>query len=103
MKAIDIATRNHVSTDDVQEICRELGIPFELEKDLKDQDIFLIEKKIEVIKIKKAQKAEDAKKGKKIKLKRKVHVPKESKDTPGLKLPRHQRPERRRSRQSRKR
>jgi hypothetical protein len=87
MKAIDIATRNHVSTEDVQEICRELGIPFELEKDLKDQDTFLIEKKIEVIKIKKAQKAEEAKKGKKIKLKRKVHVPKESRETPGAETP----------------
>jgi hypothetical protein len=32
MKAIDIATRNHVSTEDVQEICRELGIPLSLKR-----------------------------------------------------------------------
>ena len=80
MKAIDIATRNHISTEDVEEVCKELGITFELEKEFSEQDIFLVEKKIEVIKTKKAQKAEDVKKGKKIKLKRKVHVSKEIKE-----------------------
>ena len=77
MKATDIATRNHISMDDLEEVCKELKIPFASEQELSDQNIFLIEKKIEVIKIKNAQKNEELKKNKKIKLKRKVQLPKE--------------------------
>ena len=48
MKAVDIATRNHVSVDDIINVCEELGIPFEDENaELTEKDVFLVEKKIE--------------------------------------------------------
>ncbi len=81
MKAIEIARRNHISMEDMMEVCRELEIACETEEfDLQEKNIFLIEKKIEAIKKRKAQQIEESKKGKKIKLKRKVQVPKEGKD-----------------------
>ncbi len=67
--------------DDMMEVCRELEIACESEESvLLEKDIFLIEKKIEAIKKRKAQQIEDSKKGRKIKLKRKVHMPKEGKE-----------------------
>ncbi len=79
MKAIEIATRNHITVDDLLEVCKSVGISCEGEQsDLKDQDIFLVEKKIEVIREKRIQKA--SVKGKKIKLKRKVQVSREIKE-----------------------
>ncbi|HOM86657.1 MAG TPA: translation initiation factor IF-2 [Spirochaetota bacterium] len=89
MKAIDVATKNHVSTDDVIKICKELGIPCDNEQsDLHNDDVFLIEKKIQIIKEHRAQEAkkliQQAELKKKIKLKRKVHVAKElKKETDG--------------------
>ncbi|MBN1531122.1 MAG: translation initiation factor IF-2 [Spirochaetes bacterium] len=84
MKAIDIATRNHISMEDMLEVCRELEIACEGEaSDLPDKDVFLIEKKIEVIKKRKAEKVESLKKGKKIKLKRKVHIAQDIKQKQG--------------------
>ncbi len=81
MKAIEIARRNHISWEDMMEVCRELEIACETEEsDLQEKNIFLIEKKIEAIKKRKAQQIEDSKKGKKIKLKRKVQVPKDGKE-----------------------
>ncbi|MBN2158177.1 MAG: translation initiation factor IF-2 [Spirochaetes bacterium] len=81
MKAIEISRRNHISMEDMMEVCRELEIKCETEEsDLPEKDIFLIEKKIEAIKKRKAQQIEDSKKGKKIKLKRKVSVPKETRE-----------------------
>jgi translation initiation factor IF-2 len=81
MKAIEIASRNHVSMEDMMEVCRELEIACETEEsDLQEKNIFLIEKKIEAIKKRKAQQIEESKKGKKIKLKRKVQVHKEGKE-----------------------
>ncbi len=81
MKAIEIARRNHISMEDMMEVCRELEIACETEdSDLQEKNIFLIEKKIEAIKKRKAQQIEDSKKGKKIKLKRKVQVHKEGKE-----------------------
>lgn len=78
MKAIDIATRNHVTMKDMLEVCKELEITCQDENtELNDKNIFLIEKKIESLKQKLAEKNERARKGKKIKLKRKVHVSKE--------------------------
>jgi len=87
MKAIDIATTNHVSPEDVITICSDLGIPCDTpEADLSEKDVFLIEKKIEVIKEQRAKAAKELikrknergdKSGAKIKLKRKVHVSKE--------------------------
>jgi translation initiation factor IF-2 len=84
MKAIDVATKNHVSTDDVIKICKDLGIPCADEQsELANDDVFLIEKKIQIIKEQRAQEAkkliQQAELKKKIKLKRKVHVAKELK------------------------
>ncbi len=87
MKAIEIATRNHVTVDDVNNICQELNIPCAGEdSEIEGNDIFLVEKRIEIIKELRAKEArkileknaekKDGK-GKKIKLKRKVHVAKE--------------------------
>lgn len=88
MKIADIANKNHVSSEHIMEICRDLGIPCENEDtDISDKHIFLVEKKIEVTKAQKAKKTlelmekkseQDAKSksAKKIKLKRKVHVSK---------------------------
>lgn len=84
MKVIEIATVNHVSTEDVIKICKDLGIGCENEDtDLTDKDIFLVKKRIESIKDQRAKatrellekRTESAdRKGAKIKLKRKVHV-----------------------------
>jgi len=80
MKAIDIATKNHVTVEDLKEVCKSLDIQCENgDTDFSDQHIFLIQKKIESLKAKKVQKIESSKKGTKIKLKRKVHVSKEIK------------------------
>lgn len=63
--------------NDMMEVCKELDIPCEgEEQEMNDKNVFLIEKKIEMIKKKKARAAENDRKGKKIKLKRKVHVSK---------------------------
>ncbi|MCL1911741.1 MAG: translation initiation factor IF-2 [Leptospirales bacterium] len=73
MKIIDIANRNHILVEDVEGVCKELGISFAVDEELSDQAVFLVEKKIEVIKNKKA-------KPKKIKIK--LRAPKEPpKDT----------------------
>ncbi len=84
MKAIDVATKNHVSTDDVIKICKDLGIPCTDEQsELANDDVFLIEKKIQIIKEQRAREAkkliQQAELKKKIKLKRRVHVAKELK------------------------
>ncbi len=85
MKIADIAVKNHVTTDDIRLICNELGIAFSDDMEINSKDAFLIDKKIEVQKAEKTKKtlkmlekkSETAsdKTGKKIKLKRKVHVP----------------------------
>jgi hypothetical protein len=81
MKAIDIATKNHITIEDMMEVCKDLEISCEGEaSEMSEKDIFLIEKKIEAIKKRKIQKLEQSREGKKIKLKRKVHVSKEIKD-----------------------
>ncbi len=81
MKAIDIATRNRISIEDIKEICKELEITISDESsEMDEKDVFLIEKKIEVIKARKAKQVENKAKGKKIKLKRRVHVSKEIKE-----------------------
>ena len=81
MKAIDIATKNHITMEDMMEVCKELEITCDSDTyELPEKDVFLIEKKIEAIKKKKIQKLKKSREGKKIKLKRKVHVSKEIKD-----------------------
>ena len=87
MKAIEIAQNNHVSFDDILIICKELGISCGDENsDITGNDIFLVEKRIETVKGLRAKEAQEIlrknaerrdQKGKKIKLKRKVHVTKE--------------------------
>ncbi|MDY6933593.1 MAG: translation initiation factor IF-2 [Spirochaetota bacterium] len=82
MKAVDIATKNRVSLEHVMIICKELGISCENDdSDLSEKDVFLVEKKIEVLKEERASKTLEllakkgvkaGEKGKKIKLKRKV-------------------------------
>ncbi|MBN2041713.1 MAG: translation initiation factor IF-2 [Spirochaetes bacterium] len=88
MKVADIAKKNHVTSEQIKSICNELGIPCQNEEtDIVEKDLFLIEKKLEVIKAEKtrktlkmleekAEKRAGEKSGKKIKLKRKVHVSK---------------------------
>jgi translation initiation factor IF-2 len=88
MKAIEIANQNHVSYEDILIICKDLGISCDDENAvIPEKDIFLIEKRIETIKNKRAKEALERmerrgdsadSKGKKIKLKRKVHVPREA-------------------------
>lgn len=87
MKIIDIATENHVSAEDIVTICKDLGIECDIpDADLSEKDVFLIKKKIEVIKDQRAKAARKLiekrneridHKGSKIKLKRKVHASKE--------------------------
>ena len=84
MKAIEISRKNHISMEDMMKVCTELEINCEGdETDLQEKDIFLIEKKIEAIKKRIAHEIEESKKGKKIKLKRKVQIPKEGKEAEG--------------------
>ncbi len=91
MKASDIATKNHVPTEQILVICTELGIACQDgDSDISDKDLFLVEKKIEVTRNEQAKKILEqkkkslemakAEKGKKIKLKRKVHVSRGLKD-----------------------
>ncbi len=87
MKAIEIAQNNHVSFDDIMIICKELDISCaDEESEIKGNDIFLVEKRIETIKTQRVKEAQEIlrksaerrdQKGKKIKLKRKVQVSKE--------------------------
>ena len=75
MKAIDIAMRSHVTEEDLQKVCEELGISYvSADSEISDQDAFLIEKRIQGLKRKKA---DESKQGGKIKLKRKVSVSKD--------------------------
>ncbi|OHD67880.1 MAG: hypothetical protein A2W19_06410 [Spirochaetes bacterium RBG_16_49_21] len=82
MKAIEISRKNHISMEDMVKVCMELEIKCEGDDtDLPQKDIFLIEKKIEAIKKRKAHEIEESKKGKKIRLKRRVQMPKEAKES----------------------
>ncbi len=75
MKASEIASKNHITIEDLFEVCKDLGIDCDTDSsELSDQDLFLVEKKIEVIKNKKSRQVEKKIAGKKIKLKRKVKV-----------------------------
>ncbi|MCX7680152.1 MAG: translation initiation factor IF-2 [Spirochaetes bacterium] len=87
MKAIEIAQNNHVAFDDILIICKELNIPCTDENsEINDNDKFLIEKRIETLKAQKIKETQELirrsaeareQEGKKIRLKRKVHVSKE--------------------------
>ncbi|HSV98001.1 MAG TPA: translation initiation factor IF-2 [Spirochaetota bacterium] len=87
MKAIDIATTNHVTEEDILTICKDLGISCAgMDAEFSERDVFLVQKKIEVIKEQRAKAARELlerknerseRPGAKIKLKRKVTVSKE--------------------------
>jgi translation initiation factor IF-2 len=82
MKPEEIAKKNLVTQEDVFNICKELDIACSKpDQSLKDQDVFLIEKKIETIKTEKKKLAQKKKSDsesddgkKKIKLKRKLSM-----------------------------
>jgi translation initiation factor IF-2 len=81
MKAIDIAKKKQITMDELSGVCRDLGINCSGEdSEIGGNDVFLVEKRIQTKNEEKAReamrrKSEDAK-GKKITLKRKVHVKK---------------------------
>lgn len=87
MKAIDIATANHVTEEDILTICKDLGISCAgMDAEFSEKDVFLVQKKIEVIKEQRAKAARELlerknerseRSGAKIKLKRKVTVSRE--------------------------
>jgi translation initiation factor IF-2 len=85
MKAIDVATKNFITFDDVVEICKELNISCPDETaELSEHETFLIERRIESVKKRKQEEAEKAKKNKKIKLKKKVEVSNDIRRKKGL-------------------
>ena len=87
MKAIDVATKNHITFDDIVEICKELNIICQdTGADLSEHEIFLVERRIESVKKRKLEDAEKAKKNKKIKLKKKVDVSNDIRKKKGLEL-----------------
>lgn len=89
MKAIEVATKNFVLYDDVLEICKELGIScVDESSELNDNEVFLIERRIESVKKRKVEEAQKAKKSKKIKLKKKVEISDDIKKKKGMEITR---------------
>jgi hypothetical protein len=87
MKAIEVATKNHITFDDVVEICKELNIICRAsDTELNEHETFLVERRIESVKKRKLEDAEKAKKNKKIKLKKKVDVSNDIRKKKGLEL-----------------
>jgi translation initiation factor IF-2 len=89
MKAIEVATKNFVLYDDVLEICKELGIScVDESSELNDNEVFLIERRIESVKKRKVEEAQKARKSKKIKLKKKVEISDDIKKKKGMEITR---------------
>ncbi len=87
MKAIDVATKNHITLDDVIEICRAISIPCENgDSELAENDVFLVERRIEVIKKKKQEEVEKARKTRRVKLKKRVNVSNDIKKIKGIEI-----------------
>jgi len=87
MKAIDVATKNFITLDDVVEICKELNITCkDNTAELNEHEAFLVERRIESVKKRRLEDAEKAKKNKKIKLKKKVDVSNDIRKKKGLEL-----------------
>ena len=87
MKAIDVATKNHISFDDISGICKELNIICQnTDTELNEHETFLVERRIESVKKRKLEDAERAKKNKKIKLKKKVELSNDIRKKKGLEL-----------------
>ena len=82
MKAIDLAKKNQTAMEDLIGICKDLGIGCDSDSsDISGNDVFLVEKRIQTRNEERARhnadilrKKTDDHKGKKIKLKRKVHL-----------------------------
>ncbi|HEY1406185.1 MAG TPA: translation initiation factor IF-2 [Spirochaetota bacterium] len=82
MKALDLAKKNQTAMQDLLGICRDLGVRCESEdSEISGNDVFLVEKRIQTRNEERARHAADIlrkkaddNKGKKIKLKRKVHL-----------------------------
>ena len=87
MKAIDVATKNFITIEDVVEICKELNISCQNSAaELNEHEAFLVERRIESVKKRKTEEAEKARKNKKIKLKKKVDVSNDIRKKKGLEL-----------------
>ncbi len=87
MKAIDVATKNFITIDEVVEICKELNIACkDTAAELNEHESFLVERRIESVKKRKLEEAEKARKNKKIKLKKKVDVSNDIRKKSGLEL-----------------
>lgn len=87
MKAIDVATKNFITFEDVIEICKELNIECkDTAAELSEHETFLVERRIESVKKRRVEDAEKAKKNKKIKLKKKVDVSNDIRKKKGLEL-----------------
>jgi translation initiation factor IF-2 len=87
MKAIDVATKNFITIDDVVEICKELNITCkDSAAELNEHEAFLVERRIESVKKRKLEDAEKARKNKKIKLKKKVDLSDDIRKKKGLEL-----------------
>ncbi len=87
MKAIDVATKNFITFEDVVEICKELNISCnDTSAELNEHETFLVERRIESVKKRKVEDAEKARKNKKIKLKKKVDVSNDIRKKKGLEL-----------------
>jgi len=87
MKAIDVATKNFITIDDVVEICKELNIACNnAAAELSEHEAFLVERRIESVKKRRVEDAEKARKNKKIKLKKKVDVSNDIRKKKGLEL-----------------
>lgn len=87
MKAIDVATKNFITIEDVVEICKELNIVCkDTAAELSEHEAFLVERRIESVKKRKLEDAEKARKNKKIKLKKKVDLSDDIRKKKGLEL-----------------
>jgi translation initiation factor IF-2 len=87
MKAIDVATKNFITIEDVVEICKELNITCkDSAAELNEHEAFLVERRIESVKKRRLEDAEKARKNKKIKLKKKVDLSDDIRKKKGLEL-----------------
>jgi len=87
MKAIDVATKNFITIEDVVEICKELNISCQNSAaELSEHEAFLVERRIESVKKRRLEDAEKARKNKKIKLKKKVDLSDDIRKKKGLEL-----------------
>ncbi len=89
MKAIDVATKHEVPLEDVQAICKELRVPCaDGSAEFLGDTCFLVENKVERLKLKRKEEAEKARKrSRKIKLKKHVNISNDIKKKKGMEVP----------------